>query len=159
MFFTRPYVDNPIESDLREIKTLLKELKGTSSSFHPEPSPTTTTSNSSSSMEHAACNRCQRTFGSASSLARHSITPSQCHRPYHVCVKCKKSYASSQSLSNHKRRCNGPESNLCHICKRAFSTHRALANHKRWKCNLNDQKERPATVAAVSDKKVKMQIQ
>ena len=99
-------------------------------------------------MEHAACNRCQRTFGSASSLARHSIKPSQCHRPYHVCVKCKKSYASSQSLSNHKRRCNGPESNLCHICKRAFSTHRALANHKRWKCNLNDQKKRPATVAA-----------
>ena len=99
-------------------------------------------------MEHAACNRCQRTFGSASSLARHLITPSQCHRPYHVCVKCKKSYASSQSLSNHKRRCNGPESNLCHICKRAFSTHRALANHKRWKCNLNDQKKRPATVAA-----------
>ena len=99
-------------------------------------------------MEHAACNRCQRTFGSASSLARHSITPSQCHRPYHVCVKCKKSYASSQSLSNHKRRCNGPESNLCHICKRAFSTHRALANHKRWKCNLNDQNKRPATVAA-----------
>ena len=44
MFFTRPYVDNPFESDLREIKTLLKELKGTSSSFHPEPSPTTTTS-------------------------------------------------------------------------------------------------------------------
>ena len=99
-------------------------------------------------MEHAACNRCQRTFGSASSLARHLITPSQCHRPYHVCVKCKKSYASSQSLSNHKRRCNGPESNLCHICKRAFSTHRAIANHKRWKCNLNDQKKRPATVAA-----------
>ena len=99
-------------------------------------------------MEHAACNRCQRTFGSASSLARHLITPSQCHRPYHVCVKCKKSYASSQSLSNHKRRCNGPESNLCHICKRAFSTHRALANHKRWKCNLNDQKKRPETVAA-----------
>ena len=99
-------------------------------------------------MEHAACNRCQRTFGSASSLARHLITPSQCHRPYHVCIKCKKSYASSQSLSNHKRRCNGPESNLCHICKRAFSTHRALANHKRWKCNLNDQKKRPATVAA-----------
>ena len=99
-------------------------------------------------MEHAACNRCQRTFGSASSLARHSITPSQCHRPYHVCVKCKKSYASSQSLSNHKRRCNGPESNLCHICKRAFSTHRALANHKRWKCNLNDQEKRPETVAA-----------
>ena len=99
-------------------------------------------------MEHAACNRCQRTFGSASSLARHSIKPSQCHRPYHVCVKCKKSYASSQSLSNHKRRCNGPESNLCHICKRAFSTHRALANHKRWKCNLNDQKKRPETVAA-----------
>ena len=99
-------------------------------------------------MEHATCNRCQRTFGSASSLARHLITPSQCHRPYHVCVKCKKSYASSQSLSNHKRRCNGPESNLCHICKRAFSTHRALANHKRWKCNLIDQKKRPATVAA-----------
>ena len=105
-------------------------------------------SGSSCSMEHAACNRCQRTFGSASSLARHLITPSQCHRPYHVCVKCKKSYASSQSLSNHKRRCNGPESNLCHICKRAFSTHRALANHKRWKCNLNDQKKRPETVAA-----------
>ena len=99
-------------------------------------------------MEHAACNRCQRTFGSASSLTKHSIKPSQCHRPYHVCVKCKKSYASSQSLSNHKRRCNGPESNLCHICKRAFSTHRALANHKRWKCNLNDQEKRPETVAA-----------
>ena len=99
-------------------------------------------------MEHAACNRCQRTFGSASSLTKHLITPSQCHRPYHVCIKCKKPYASSQSLSNHKRRCNGPESNLCHICKRAFSTHRALANHKRWKCNLNDQKKRPATVAA-----------
>ena len=99
-------------------------------------------------MEHAACNRCQRTFGSASSLTKHLIKPSQCHRPYHVCVKCKKSYASSQSLSNHKRRCNGPESNLCHICKRAFSTHRALANHKRWKCNLNDQEKRPETVAA-----------
>ena len=31
-----------VKSDLREIKTLLKELKGTSLSCHHEPSPTTT---------------------------------------------------------------------------------------------------------------------
>ena len=98
------------------------------------------------SMQHR-CNRCQRMFGSPSTLAKHLIKPSQCHRPYHVCDKCKISYASSQSLSNHKRRCTGPESNFCDKYKRAFSTHQALTGHKRWKCNLIDQK-RPAVAAA-----------
>ena len=59
MFFTRPYVDNPFKSDLREIKTLLKELKGTSSSFHPEPSPTTTSIRKQQQLQHGASSMSQ----------------------------------------------------------------------------------------------------
>ena len=108
-----------------------------------------TSSSSSEQQQHTTCNRCFRTYASASALAKHLIRPSQCYRPRYVCVKCKNPYASMQSLTNHKRKCNGPANNICDGCERVFSTPQALTQHKRRKCNLSDQKQSTVSAAGI----------
>ena len=106
--------------------------------------------NSSKQQQQATCNRCLRTYGSASALAKHLVRPSECYRPRYVCVKCKNPYASKQSLTNHKRRCNGPANgNICDKCEMVFSTPQALTQHKRWKCNLTDPKQAAVSASGI----------